>query len=553
MAFTKITQAEINKSGVSGLPNKPTMGAQKLKEAFDSPGKEVLYPAYNRLIDELQADTGASSLGMTVPEGIEAPGNVQGVVSAIAAKVNGASGEAHTHPNKALLDTYTQTEEDLADAVSKKHEHSNKALLDTYNQTNADITDAIEKKHEHSNYELLESYTQTNANLTDAVAKKHRHENMALLETYTQEDIDIADAVDKKHSHANKTVIDKFSEVDGKPQYDGKPIGGGGSGTDVTWSQYVTSGTKIASIEIDGTPTDVYAPTGGGGGGTSSYPSLDDLPSLNGKQIIGSHNADYYGLANATTVTQLASDLEDKADKSTTLAGYGITNAYTKANVDSKLSAKVNEPDIEGEDGYALLTDGNGGRTWGKVASDVQIDSSTIVKNTSNKLSVPIDNDTIVVDPSDNKVKVSSDITEKLSEIDNKVNKTDAEINVRTVKRIANKFTERLEFTISANDTEYPKWQNVDDPSQLVPIGDASDPNMIVAKELYEASGEHIEFSFLFDSSCNQPIYLGGYQYISDIGDGQNGAIAIKLGNSPDTDINVAIDITHIKEVIDNG
>ena len=39
------------------------------------------------------------------------------------------SGESHTHENKALLDTYTQTNEDLADAVSKKHAHENAEVL----------------------------------------------------------------------------------------------------------------------------------------------------------------------------------------------------------------------------------------------------------------------------------------------------------------------------------------------------------------------------------------------------------------------------------------
>lgn len=38
--------------------------------------------------------------------------------------------EAHTHTNKDLLDTYTQTEANLADAVAKKHEHTNKSILD---------------------------------------------------------------------------------------------------------------------------------------------------------------------------------------------------------------------------------------------------------------------------------------------------------------------------------------------------------------------------------------------------------------------------------------
>lgn len=36
----------------------------------------------------------------------------------------------HEHANKALLDTYTQTEADLADAVTKKHSHANAAVLD---------------------------------------------------------------------------------------------------------------------------------------------------------------------------------------------------------------------------------------------------------------------------------------------------------------------------------------------------------------------------------------------------------------------------------------
>jgi hypothetical protein len=40
-------------------------------------------------------------------------------------KVNAAAEGNHSHNNKALLDTYTQTEADLADAVAKKHAHAN--------------------------------------------------------------------------------------------------------------------------------------------------------------------------------------------------------------------------------------------------------------------------------------------------------------------------------------------------------------------------------------------------------------------------------------------
>lgn len=43
----------------------------------------------------------------------------------------------HTHSNQSLLDSYTQLEMDLADAVSKKHNHAN---IDTLNNTTASYT-----------------------------------------------------------------------------------------------------------------------------------------------------------------------------------------------------------------------------------------------------------------------------------------------------------------------------------------------------------------------------------------------------------------------------
>lgn len=51
-------------------------------------------------------------------------------------KVNAAAEGNHSHANKALLDTYTQTEADLADAVAKKHEHANKSVIDGISAAN---------------------------------------------------------------------------------------------------------------------------------------------------------------------------------------------------------------------------------------------------------------------------------------------------------------------------------------------------------------------------------------------------------------------------------
>ena len=52
-------------------------------------------------------------------------------LTALAGRVQTLENASHTHDNKDLLDTYTQTEENLADAVAKKHAHENKADLDS--------------------------------------------------------------------------------------------------------------------------------------------------------------------------------------------------------------------------------------------------------------------------------------------------------------------------------------------------------------------------------------------------------------------------------------
>jgi hypothetical protein len=57
-----------------------------------------------------------------------------------------------------LYMTATQ-ESNFETAYTNTHTHSNKAILDTYDQTNADITTAITNTHTHSNKTLLDSLT----------------------------------------------------------------------------------------------------------------------------------------------------------------------------------------------------------------------------------------------------------------------------------------------------------------------------------------------------------------------------------------------------------
>lgn len=67
-------------------------------------------------------------------------------LTALAGRVTTLESKAHTHSNKALLDTYTQTEANLADAVSKKHSHSNKTVLDGITSAKVAAWDKVSEK-----------------------------------------------------------------------------------------------------------------------------------------------------------------------------------------------------------------------------------------------------------------------------------------------------------------------------------------------------------------------------------------------------------------------
>lgn len=74
-------------------------------------------------------------------------------------KIDDAYEVKHSHSNKDLLDTYEQTETDLASAVSNKHTHSNKTTLDN---TTAAFTTAKDT--------ALSNVTKTTAQITISVA-----------------------------------------------------------------------------------------------------------------------------------------------------------------------------------------------------------------------------------------------------------------------------------------------------------------------------------------------------------------------------------------------
>lgn len=346
MAFTKISNSELNSRGATTLPNQPTISAAALKQEFDAPAKNIVAPKFNNLIDELQATTGAASLGAVAPTG-RTGATVQAVINGISSDLATAestlatvSTDAHTHANKALLDTYAQSETDLADAVTKKHDHANKALLDTYTQTETDLADAVAKKHDHANKALLDTYAQTEADLADAVSKKHDHANKALLDTYAQTESDLADAVSKKHTHTNKVVLDDLSDNSGTLNYKGNPISGGGDAyktVKVGTTNIVASGSDtlefVAGSNVTLTPNatnktiTITSTGGGGGGGGDMYKSVYDS---NDDGIVN-------GADTATTLTGLTASVAELNILD------GVTATATEINVLDGITATTTE------------------------------------------------------------------------------------------------------------------------------------------------------------------------------------------------------------------
>jgi hypothetical protein len=208
----KITTYAKSIANLSDTPNSDGLTASQLKAFFDGRTNEEVKSSVNGIIDALlsteDSDSGANNIGATAlkPGGAE---SVQGQLEELKAeKVDKVAGK------ELSTNDYDNTEKAKVTANTlARHTHDNKALLDTYAQTETNLADAVSKKHSHSNKTLLDTYAQTEVNLADAVAKKHSHANKALLDSYTQTEANIADAVSKKHTHANKTALDGIAEV----------------------------------------------------------------------------------------------------------------------------------------------------------------------------------------------------------------------------------------------------------------------------------------------------------------------------------------------------
>lgn len=131
-------------------------------------------------ITALEGLVGSTAVATQIASAIEAALKIDGVdkyalaseLTALAGKVATLEGASHTHDNKTLLDTYAQTETDLADAVAKKHDHVNKSILDAITDVKVAAWDAAESNaNSYTDTEIAKIQALTESEIDVAIAQ----------------------------------------------------------------------------------------------------------------------------------------------------------------------------------------------------------------------------------------------------------------------------------------------------------------------------------------------------------------------------------------------
>lgn len=129
---------------------------------------------------------------------------LEGADSALDTRLKTVEGAIGTSGSVAT-DIATAKSEAIEAAATDATEKANKALTDAKAYTDTEVgkdrtrLDALEADtHTHANKDLLDTYTQTEANLADAVAKKHAHANATVLDGISAENVTAWNKVEAK-------------------------------------------------------------------------------------------------------------------------------------------------------------------------------------------------------------------------------------------------------------------------------------------------------------------------------------------------------------------
>ena len=202
MAFKKITQADTTGKWVEGIPDTPGLTTAEMQAKFDEISRDVVIPAHNELVDQLEAANGSAGNNIKVvnPK-TSAGGTLNETLSDMEQENTQNTQKAHTHDNKSVLDAITSAVKTGYDRLVTLF--TGITGIDNSTLTNSNVTlptskttkDYVDDKVTDIEGDITalggtvsdigEDLATTKTAVDANTAARHTHENKSVLDTIT--------------------------------------------------------------------------------------------------------------------------------------------------------------------------------------------------------------------------------------------------------------------------------------------------------------------------------------------------------------------------------